>query len=308
MSKEKDIIIAGGGPAGLTAAMYASRAGMNTLVLEKAMTGGQLWMSEKIENYPGYAEGIESFNLAQNMEKQAKNFGAEIIKDEITDIKKDKEVLTLKTASSKKYRAPAVIVCSGVRMKKLDIPGESQLTGKGVSYCAVCDGPLFRDKDVAVIGGGNTACEEALYLTRFASKIYLIHRRGSLRAVRSITEKAEKNKKIRLFLNEEVKQIQGKERTEGLILKSGKKIDVEGVFIFIGYSPAAGWIENFVKTEKGFIITDTDFKSSQEGVFAAGDCRYGAFRQVVSACGEGAAAAENARKYVEKLKGTSYDW
>ncbi|MGM0568970.1 MAG: NAD(P)/FAD-dependent oxidoreductase [Elusimicrobiota bacterium] len=200
------------------------------------------------------------------------------------------------------------MITTGAKMKKLGVPGEAELSGKGVSYCAVCDGPFFKDKKVVVVGGGNTACEEALYLCRFASKVILIHRRDRLRAVKGVARKLERNPKIEIIYEEEVAEIKGSSKVEGLKLKSGRDLTAEGVFIFIGYAGSARWIRSFVENKEGFIKTDTLFRTSREGVFAAGDCRSGAFRQVVCACGEGAQAAEEARKYVEKKKGISYDW
>ncbi len=303
-----DIVIVGGGPAGLTAALYSARAGMDTLLLEKGQPGGQLWLSERIENYPGFPEGIGSFDLAENMKKQALNFGALILSREVSKIKEKDENFIIGSSSEEEFMARALIICTGVKMKSPGIPGEEELKGKGVSYCAVCDGPLFKGKRVAVIGGGDTACEEANYLSRFAGEVLLIHRRPRLRALKSIALKTERNPGIKLMLSEEVEAIKGSGKVEEIKLKSGKNIRVDGLFIFIGYEGTAGWLKNFIKTESGFIITDPDLKTSREGVFGAGDCREGAFRQVVSACGEGAAAAQAAVKYVEKLKGESYDW
>ncbi len=308
MSDNYDIVMIGGGPAGMTAAMYTARAGMRILIIEKAFVGGQLWLSESIENYPGFPEGITSAGLADNMKKQAEKFGAVFLKDGAEKILNDNEDFIIETYAGKRISALGVIVTAGASMKTLGVKGENEFLGKGVSYCAVCDGPLFRDKAVAVVGGGNTACEEAIYLTRFASKVYLIHRRPALRAIKNIRDKVENNQKIELLLRKEIFQIAGDEFVNSLKFKDGFILDVEGVFIFTGLEPATECVKDTVSMEKGFIVTDENLMTSMAGIFAAGDCRYGALRQVVSACGEGAKASEEARKYVERKKGIAYDW
>ncbi|MEA3506040.1 MAG: thioredoxin-disulfide reductase [Elusimicrobiota bacterium] len=307
MSKLNDIIIAGGGPAGLTAAIYAARSGKETVVLEKGQPGGQLWLSESIENYPGFPDGVNSFKLSGEMEKQAKKFGAVIESGEIKSFREEDGIYVAKTGK-KEYKAISVIFAMGASMRQLKVKGENRLTGRGVSYCAVCDGPLYRDKNVIVVGGGNTACEEAVFLSRFAEKVIQIHRRPKLRAVGKVAREVSENPKIELLLGEEIQEIVGDEKVEGVKLKSSGKIDIDGVFIFVGLTPNTSSVENFVDTSKGFIKTDSRYQTSLKGVFAAGDCREGSFRQVITACGDGASAAENARKYVEKKKGTAYDW
>jgi thioredoxin reductase (NADPH) len=308
MANKRDILIVGGGPAGLTAAIYTARSGMDTLILEKGMPGGQLWLSEKIENYPGFPEAVDSSSFAQKFEQQAKKFGAELVSLEAESIESREHGFSVKTSSNEEIETLSVIITSGASMSKLGVRGEEELTGRGVSYCAVCDGPLFRDREVAVVGGGNTACEEALYLTRFASRVYLIHRRPRLRAVESLRDRIEQNSKIDLVLGKEIREINGKELVDSITLNDESKINVQGVFIFVGLKPNTQWAEDFLDTEKGFIVTDTGLMSSMEGVFAAGDCRMGSLRQVISACGEGAVAGEESRKYVEKKKGIAYDW
>ena len=308
MSNNCDIAVVGAGPAGLAAALYSSRAGKDTLVIEKAQPGGQLWLSDEIENYPGFPGGVKSMELAGFMEEQAKRFGARILRGEIRNIEQGDNEFIVDISSGDPVSAAAVVVASGAAMKRLGVKGEAEYTGKGVSYCAVCDGPLFRGKNVAVVGGGNTACEEAEYLTRFAQKVYLIHRRPQLRAVGVQQEKVQANPGIELLLDKELAEVSGDGLVRKIIFKDGGELPVDGVFIFIGLKPETGFLEGTVDMNNGFITTDETFMSSSEGIFAAGDCRSGSFRQVVSACGEGAQAAENARKYVEKKKGTSYDW
>lgn len=303
----RDILIVGGGPAGLTAAIYAARGGLDTLVVEKAFLGGQLWLSESIENYPGFSSGINSAVLSSEMEKQATNFGAQLINDEVLYLDKDDEGTIIVNTSSQVHRARGIIIASGAVQRPLGVEGEKDLTGKGVSYCAVCDGPLYREKRVAVIGGGNTAAEEALFLSKFASEVILIHRRERLRAVAALKKKVEEKTNISIIYNRRVKKIFGKESVEALLLDDASSIDLEGVFIFAGLDPNTGFNGGFAPEKDGFILTAPNMVSETEGVFAAGDCRYGSLRQVVTACSEGAIAAESARHYVEKMKGTSYD-
>ncbi|MBN2407253.1 MAG: FAD-dependent oxidoreductase, partial [Elusimicrobia bacterium] len=270
--------------------------------------GGQLWWSEKIENYPGFPEGVQSYRLAQMFEEQAKRFGAEIIAGSVEGISKKDMDFSVELSDGRNIGCGSVIIASGASMRKLGVRGEKELMGKGVSYCAVCDGPLYRGKRVAVVGGGNTACEEAVYLTRFAEKVFIVHRRRRLRAVGSVLESVENNPGIELFLEKKIKSINGGEFVQEIEFEGGEKLAVEGVFVFVGLDPNTGFVREPIGLDKGFIITDSGLMTSEEGIFAAGDCRAGALRQVVSACGEGAYAAEAARKYVEKKKGTAYDW
>ncbi len=308
MSEKYDILIIGGGPAGMTAGIYTARAGMKVVVVEKSQPGGQLWLSESIENYPGFSDGVSSAELSGSMEDQAKNFGVEFISAVVENVVKIADGFSAKISSGNNITSDAVIIAGGATMSTLGVTGEKEYTGRGVSYCAVCDGPLFRDKVLAVVGGGNTACEEAIYLTRFARKVYLVHRRPELRAVKNIRNEVENNSKIELLLEKQIKAISGDELVKSIKFEDGTDMSVDGVFIFVGLSPSTGCVEGVVDMEKGFIKTDKKFLASVDGVFAAGDCRYGSFRQVVTACGEGAAAGEEARKFVEKKKGTAYDW
>ncbi len=305
-----DIAVIGGGPAGLTAALYSSRAGMKTVLLEKAQPGGQLWWSEKIENYPGFPEGVASGELASRMREQAEKFGAEVLTAELLEIGDAEEgVFTLRVSGSGgEILSRCVIAACGAKMKQIGVPGEKKLSGKGVSYCAVCDGPLFKGKKVAVIGGGTAACEEAVFLSRFASEVYLVHRRPRLRAVGRAVDRVNETDNIKLMLDKRLVRINGGETVESLEFEDGSLLETDGVFIFAGLDPSTGALEKTVDTREGFILTDESLRSSRSGIYVAGDCRYGALRQVVSACGEGAAAAEQARAYVEKLKGEAYDW
>ncbi|MFH1414480.1 MAG: FAD-dependent oxidoreductase [Elusimicrobiota bacterium] len=308
MGDKRDITIIGGGPAGLTAGLYASRAGMNTLIIEKAQPGGQLWLSEAIENFPGFPDGIPSAELSNRLRSQTEKFGAEFMAGTVKTIITGSDSCRAETEQGTSVESPGIIISTGASMKTLGVSGEKEFTGRGVSYCAVCDGPLFRDKTVAVIGGGNTACEEAVFLAKFASKVYLVHRRPRLRAIKKIREEVENHQVIELLLGKELNEIKGDDFVEQIGFSDGSSIAVAGVFIFVGLEPQTAFLGDIIEMENGFIVTGNDYMTSVGGLFAAGDCRRGSLRQVISACGEGAAAGEAARKYVEKKKGTSYDW
>jgi thioredoxin reductase (NADPH) len=313
--KTYDVIIIGGGPAGLTAGIYASRSKLKTLLIEKMGCGGQSAITDWIENYPGFPEGINGFELSSKFEEQARKFGLEITSDEVTDIEicKDKPLKTVKTASSS-YNTMSVIVSSGANHKKLDVPGENEFLGKGVSYCATCDGPFFRDKEVCVVGGGNSAVQEAVYLTRFAKKVTLIHRRDRLRAAKILQERAKDNPKVELLLNTVIEKIGGKDKVENITVKNVSTNDASilntaALFIFVGLVPNTGFLKDIVRlNEKGYIITDLEMKTSREGIFACGDVREKALRQVATAAGDGATSAYSAQEYVEELKGTAYKY
>ena len=308
-----DAIIIGGGPAGLTAGIYLGRARMNTLLIEKAMPGGQAVLTEIIENYPGFPEGIGGPELMQKMEEQATRFG---LKKEYGEVKKVKEnkkdkIKIVKT-DSQEYKALTVIIASGAEAKKLGVPGEEELRGKGVSYCATCDAPFFQNQKLVLVGGGDTAIEEALYLTKFAREITIIHRRDRLRATKILQERVFSNQKINFVWDSVVTRISGKEKVEGVSIKNiktgeEKEISCQGVFLFVGNLPNTIFLPGTIKLdERGYIITDDNMMTSQEGIYACGDVRRKILRQVVTACGEGAAAAFAAEKYIEELKGISY--
>ena len=301
-----DVIVLGGGPAGLTAALYAVRYGLDTLVVEKAGAGGQVAITDMVENYPGFPEGIGGAELANRIRKQAEKFGAKILIKDVRSVKlretpKEVEVLggTIKSKTT--------IIATGADFRKLGVPGEGKFTGRGVSYCATCDAPLFRNKPVAVVGGGDTAVEEALYITKYASKVYLIHRRDALRAARVYQERAFANPKIEILWSHIVQSINGEEKVNSITLenlKTGEKwdLEVDGVFIFIGLVPNTRQFRDQVKTdEAGYIITNEDMKTSVEGVFAAGDVRRKSLRQVVTAVADGAIAATSAYRYIENI-------
>lgn len=310
-----DIIIIGGGPAGLTAGIYASRARMKTLLLEATACGGQILVTDTIENFPGFPDGIKGPNLADWMLKQAKAFGLEVKLAEAKSIilkKQDKDPFAVILDNNEEIKTLSLIIAAGARWNTLGIPGEKELTGRGVSYCATCDGPLFKGKDVVVIGGGDTALEDALFLARFAKKVTVVHRRDRLRATKILQERAFANKIIEFSYNSIVLEVLGKSKVEGVKIKdvnTGKEktIKCDGVFIFVGITPNSGLVKGLLKTnEKGYIISDDDMKTSTEGIFACGDVRKKLLRQVVTAAGEGATAAFSAQTYVERLKGIEY--
>ncbi len=300
-----DLVIVGGGPAGFTAGLYAARSRLKTLLVERLGFGGQLLTYERVENYPGFPEGINAFALTELFSAQAFRFGLESRNAEVSGLDVTGPIKTVHLIDSQ-IRARAVIIASGCAPNKLGIPGEGQFTGRGVSYCAVCDGPFFRDQEVAVIGGGDTAIEEALYLTKFARKVFVIHRRDSLRAVRVVQEQAFHNEKIEFLWNTVASEVRGSQQgVEGLILKNTQTqrtadLAVTGVFVFVGMQPNTGFLSaDLERDAAGFIITDQNMACSFPGVFAAGDIRSKSLRQIATAVGDGATAAYNAERYLE---------
>lgn len=310
-----DVIIIGGGPAGLTAALYTSRARLKTLLIESFSVPGQAIITGHIENYPGFPEGINGFELIEKFKKQVDTFGAEFKVEDVKGIEKckDRDCDGWKVKTDKKnYCSMSLIIATGARPKKLGAPGEDALQGRGVSYCATCDGPLYKDKHVVVMGGGDAAVEEALFLTKFAKKVTLVHRRDRLRATKILQERALSNKKIEVIWDSRIIEILGREKVAAVKLnniKSGREEDIpcDGVFIFIGYTPNTDFIRGTVKLDKdGYIVTEGNMATSKKGIFASGDCRKKLLRQVVTACGDGAEAAYSLQQYVEELKGVGY--
>jgi len=307
-----DAIIIGGGPAGLTAGIYLSRARMDTLLIEKAMPGGQAVLTEIIENYPGFPEGISGPELMQKIEEQAVRFGLKIEYGEVEEVKIQEDKVKIVRINNQEYRTLTIILTSGAEASKLGVPGEEKLRGRGVSYCATCDAPFFKDQKIVVIGGGDTAIEEALYLTKFVREVTIIHRRDRLRATKILQERVFANKKINFVWDSVVTKILGKEKVEGVLIqnkKTGeeKEISCQGVFVFVGNVPNSKFLNESIKLDlKGYILTDDNMMTSQEGIYACGDVRKKILRQVVTACGEGATAAFAAQKYIEELKGVSY--
>ncbi|MDD2553691.1 MAG: thioredoxin-disulfide reductase [Desulfotomaculaceae bacterium] len=303
----RDLVIIGGGPAGLTAGIYASRASIDTVLLERGVPGGLVVSTYLIENYPGFSEGISGPDLMIQMEKQAGRFGCEILSANVEKIESNDKEFYLKTDHGE-IVAGAVILASGVQSKLLGVKGEKELIGRGVSYCATCDGAFFRNKRVAVIGGGDAAVEEAIFLTRFAEKVYVIHRRGELRATKIVQQRAFQKQKIEFIWHGVVDEILGRNLVEAISVRdvrdsSKTLLEVEGVFIYVGSTPNTLLLKDLVKTdENGYIITDENMQTSQKGIFAAGDVRQKLLRQVVTAVADGAIAAVAAEKHLAELK------
>jgi thioredoxin reductase (NADPH) len=309
-----DTIIIGGGPAGYTAGIYASRSGLKTLLVEGAATVSQITITDLIENYPGIPDGINGFDLMQLFKAQALKFGLEIITKDVLAIKNNASTPFIwdVTVEDKSFRTLSVIAATGARWRNLEVPGEQEFAGRGISYCATCDGPFYRNKDVVVVGGGDTAIQEALFLTKFANKIIVIHRRNRLRAAQILQKRAFAEKKIEFVWNATLTEVIGRDFVTGVKVadvQSGeiKEIDAEGVFIFVGRLPHTGIFRDVLKLDTGgYIITDDNMRTSADGIFAAGDCRVKQFRQVVTAAGDGANALYSAELYVEELKGETY--
>ncbi|MFW6115267.1 MAG: thioredoxin-disulfide reductase [Thermodesulfobacteriota bacterium] len=310
-----DVIIVGGGPAGLTAAIYTTRARLSTVMIEKLGTGGQAALTDKVENYPGFVDGVSGPELVYNMEEQAKSFGMISTFGEVTKIESSEEDSTKRVYvdhDPEPYKARAVIVAAGHEQRKLGIAGEAEYTGRGVSYCATCDGAFFRDLSVAVVGGGDVAVEDGLFLTKFASKVYLIHRRDRLRATKILQERVFHHEKVEPILDSVVEEIVGENMVQAIKvrnLKTGevKELQVDGVFVFIGWNPNLSFLGSTVElSDDGYIVVDGEMRTSQDGIFACGDCCKKGLKQIVTACGDGASAAVSAQHYVENLRGESY--
>lgn len=308
MSEEQiyDLVIIGAGPAGMTAAVYASRANLKTLMIERGIPGGQMANTEDIENYPGY-ESILGPDLSNKMFEHAKKFGAEYAYGIITEVINE-EPYKIVVAGDKKYRTKAIIIATGAKHKSLGVPGEEELAGRGVSYCAVCDGAFFKERELFVIGGGDSAVEEGIYLTKFASKVTIVHRRDALRAQKIIQDRAFKNEKIDFIWDTVLKSINDIDGKVGTVtlenVKTGEIYEKEtaGVFIYIGLVPMTEPFESLgITNEEGYIPTNENMETSIPGIFAAGDVREKTLRQIVTATGDGSIAAETAQAYIEQL-------
>ena len=307
-----DTVIIGSGPAGLTAAIYNIRAGLKTVVVTGAQPGGQLTITTKVYNWPGFAQGIGGVKLMMDMQEQVKNLGGEILLDEVQQIQNSKfKIFKILLKGGRILKARAVIVAVGAKTRWLGLEREKELTGKGVSGCATCDGMFFRDKLVAVVGGGDTAVEDAMFLTKFAKKVYLIHRRDELRAGKAEQKRVIANPKVEIWWDSEVKRIEGEERLERIKVinnKTGKEkmVNIDGLFVAIGANPATEFLKRAVDMEEtGHIITGKDdlypSMTSVEGIFAAGDCVDKVYRQAITAAGVGCKAGMEAERWLERL-------
>ena len=305
MKNKYEVVIIGGGPAGLSAGIYTARARLSSLLIEKGIIGGQIVNAESVENYPGFPEGISGYDLAELMHQQAQKLGLETLTTEVTGIElKGKQKIVQTSEGS--FAAKAMIIASGSEWNKLDIPGEKEFTGRGVSYCAICDGAFFSKQPVAVVGGGNAAITEALSLTNFASKVTVIHRRQELRATRILQEKAFATPKIEFIWDTVVEEIEGEDVVKRLKLSNvtnGAKssIDVAGIFVAIGFKPNTDYLKSILALDAtGHITTNERMETEIPGIFAAGDVRANSIRQVVSAVGDGATAAIYAERFITK--------
>lgn len=312
-SPDYQLIIVGGGPAGLTAGLYAARARLKAVLLEKGATGGQVLVTDWVDNYPGFVEGATGFDLMEKMTAHADRFGLEKKFANVISMDLRGAIKTVYLESGEELSCQTVILCTGGRPNRLGIPGEEEFTGRGVSYCATCDAPFYRDQQVAVVGGGNTAIQEALHLTKFASKVFVIHRRDELRATAILQEKAFANKQIEFIWNAQVREIQGEDagvNTLQLDYKDGTNstLAVNGIFILIGVVPNNEVLPlDQLKTDEwGFVKTGQEMETNIEGVYAAGDIRSKNFRQIVNAAGEGANAELSAEDYLSRIGGDDH--
>ncbi len=301
--KDYHVVIIGGGPAGLTAGLYAMRAGLRALLIEKALIGGQVNTTYLVENYPGFPGGVSGPELMQKMKQQVEELELPIITDDVREIRPKGKSFELKL-TEKTVSARAIVIASGAAPATLGVPGEDRLRGRGVSYCATCDGAFFRDKRILVVGGGDSAVEEADFLTRFASTVSIVHRRDALRAEKVIQQRAVDNPKIDFIWNTVVQELKGEHKLAEVVLKDVKTnelstLKADGVFIYVGLRPNTEYVRDSLKLdEQGFIVTDEQMRTSCEGIFAAGDIRSKLIRQISTAVGDGATAASMAEKYL----------
>ena len=293
-----DVIIIGAGPAGLTAAIYLGRAGKKLLILEKNVYGGQIVNSKEVENYPAISK-ISGFEFSNNLYNQAKNFGAELKYETVVNLTKDKEV----TTNRGKYQAKSIIIATGLSNRTLEIDGVDSFIGRGISYCATCDGNFFKDKVVAVVGGGNTALEDAIFLSNICKKVYIVHRRTTFRGEKILQDILNKKENVEFILNSNVVKINGNELWESIIINTNneeKELQIDGLFLAIGQIPNNSYIDIIDLDEKGYAIANEDCKTNIDGIYVAGDFRTKKVRQLVTAASDGATAAINAIEYIER--------
>jgi thioredoxin reductase (NADPH) len=301
-----DVIIIGGGPAGLTAGLYTSRGKLKSLLIEKSLTGGLVTTTEWIENYPGFEEGVMGAELGQKMEKQATKFGLEIVYGSVTAVSISEKIKKLTLENGQEYEAKSIILATGAHPRNLKVEGEDEFRGKGVSYCATCDGAFFKGEHIVVVGGGDSAIQEAIFLTKFAEKVYVIHRRDQLRAEKILQERALSNPKIQLVWDSVVERITGDDNVKSIEIRNVKteeksEMEVQGVFIYVGYNPNTEFLAGLANLdEENYIIADDNMSTSSPGIFAAGDVRAKLTKQIATAVGDGATAAIAVEKYIEE--------
>jgi thioredoxin reductase (NADPH) len=302
-----DLIVVGGGPAGLTAAIYGARAGLDTVVIEKTIPGGHAATTHYIENYPGFPGGISGFELAKRMKEQVQHFGVEIVGAEVKSVINKEKAILVKT-DSREFETLAAIIAIGTNWKKLNVPGEDELRGRGVSYCATCDGPLFKKHDVAVIGCGNSGIQEGKFLLQFVNRVTFVEFLPQVTADKLTFDGVKDDERVEFFLNHKVISINGKERVESITIQDRttnetREVKVDGVFVYVGLEPNSSMLKGLVDLdEKGFVIVNERMETSSPGILAAGDICAKSIRQVVTACAEGATAAINAYRYIESMK------
>ncbi|MEG6615553.1 thioredoxin-disulfide reductase [Peptococcaceae bacterium 1198_IL3148] len=303
----KDLVIIGGGPAGLTAGLYAARAALDTVLIERGMPGGQAAQTERIENYSGFPAGIDGPELAMKMAEQAQHFGCEIVYSDVEKLEPLQGGFKI-TYGGNEILAKAVIVASGAKPKFLGVKGESEFHGRGVSYCATCDGAFFRDRVLAVVGGGDAAVEEAMFLTKFAAKVYIIHRRGELRATKILQQRALNNPKIEFVWHSVVESVLGEQTVKGVLIKDvrtdeKKELPVDGVFVYVGTQANSDLVKDLVETDNnGYVIAGEDTSTAIPGLYVAGDLRKKQLRQVITAAADGAVAATQVEKYLASME------
>jgi thioredoxin reductase (NADPH) len=302
-----DLIIVGGGPAGLAAGIYGVRSGLSVVIIERTMPGGHAATTHYIENYPGFPEGVSGVELAEKMKQQVLRFGVDIVGSEAKSIIKRDKSIVIRT-DSREFEAPAVIVAIGTNWKKINVPGEDELRGRGVSYCATCDGPLFRKHDVAVVGCGNSGIQEGKFLLQFVNSITFVDFLPHVTADKMTFDLVKDDRRATFLMNHEVVSINGEERVESITVKSRatgeeKEVDVSGVFVYVGLEPNSDFLKEVVELDaKGFVVVSERMETTVPGIFAAGDICSKAIRQIVTACAEGATAAINAYKFIESMK------
>lgn len=301
MSEILDLIICGGGAAGLTSAVYAARSGLDFVLIDiSSSMGSQITQTADVDNYTGF-EKVNGMELVMKFYEHAKALNAPMINDEVQKIAKENGIFTVKCAQGE-YKSKTVIYCSGASHRELGVKGEKELLGRGVGYCAVCDGFFYRNKTVVVVGGGNTAVTDALYLSKICKKVILVHRRDSLRAEKILTERLENAENVEIMFNSEVAEILGEKSADGVMLKNGEKLDCDGVFIAVGIVPRSDTVKNLAELDNnGYIVADESGKTSIDGLFAAGDVRTKELRQIITACSDGANCVDSVNKFLDSL-------